>query len=122
MSIAQTSSMYSYALHSGLTVAILLSPPLYFPFTHILSHFIVNHSAQMSLKCRSSPFTASYSGFGFDGYISLIVRAGLATILARCQYFGKRKIDSLHCDRKRTGGFWFGLVFPQHMSQLGTNR
>ena len=39
--VAQTRSIYSHALHSSLTVAILLSPSLYMysPFTHILSHF-----------------------------------------------------------------------------------
>ena len=141
-------------------------------FVHVLPFYPYSQSLSLSItrrKYRSSRFAASYNGF--DGYISLIVRADLATIIARRQYLRKRKIDENIADLKRNldfslqgcgatyyvlrdiscrsstlvemksagrrgrtfpvvlattrsnvWGFRFGLVFPQHSSQLRTNR
>ena len=72
MSVAQTSSMYPCAPHSGLTVALLLSPSLYSPFPLLTVNVV--------------PLLFAVSNNAFDSYISLILSAGLATIIARCQY------------------------------------
>ena len=93
MSFAQTSSLYSVPY-------IPISPSLHFFLRLCTAILILSLSLSITRrKDRSSPFAASYNGF--DGYISLIVRAGLATIIARCQYLRKPKIDENIADLKR---------------------
>jgi len=93
MSVAQTSCVYSYALHSDLTVAILLSPSLY---SRMLNLSITRR------KCRSSPPLSLSLPVTTDLMVTYHSYCGrAATITTRCQYLGKRKTDYNVADRKQ---------------------